>query len=36
MIGSMDIVGSQWEPRPILDDQGVVVPEENWATRRSG
>ncbi len=29
MIGSMDIVGSQWEPRPILDEAGLVVPEEN-------
>jgi len=29
MIGSMDIVGSQWAPVPIVDEDGVVVPEEN-------
>jgi hypothetical protein len=29
MIGSMDIVGSQWAPVPIVDEDGVVVPEED-------
>ncbi|MFH1689602.1 MAG: hypothetical protein ABIE42_05120 [Candidatus Eisenbacteria bacterium] len=29
MIGSMDIVGSQWEPRPIVDEDGEVVPDQN-------
>jgi len=28
MIGSMDIIGSQWEPQPIVDGDGVVVPDE--------
>ena len=29
MIGSMDIVGSQWAPVPIVDEGGIVVPEED-------
>jgi hypothetical protein len=29
MIGSMDIVGSQWAPVPIVDEDGVAVPEED-------
>jgi len=27
MIGSIDIVGTQWEPQPILDSDGVAVPD---------
>ncbi|MCK4408900.1 MAG: hypothetical protein KAW67_02375, partial [Candidatus Eisenbacteria sp.] len=27
MIGSIDIIGSQWEPMPIVDEDGDVVPE---------
>ncbi|MFH1864754.1 MAG: hypothetical protein ABIK85_02600, partial [Candidatus Eisenbacteria bacterium] len=29
MIGSMDIIGSQWEPRPILDEYGLEVTDED-------
>ncbi|MCK4512717.1 cell surface protein SprA, partial [bacterium] len=29
MIGSMDIIGSQWAPVPIVDEDGVAVPEED-------